>query len=81
MKTLRKYTYKSKTIQSLTDQHKLCRVQFCNWILQQNEEFSNNIMWSDEKLWLEKQHPKKQNERYWANHDSNVEIDCKQYLG
>ena len=22
-------------------------------------------MWSDEKLWVEKQHPNKQNERYW----------------
>ena len=33
-KTLRKYPYKPKTIQSFTDQHKLCRVQFCNWILQ-----------------------------------------------
>ena len=35
-------------------------------------------MWSDEKQWVEKQHPNKQNERCWANHDINVEIDCKQ---
>ena len=35
-------------------------------------------MLSDENLWVEKQHPNKQNERNWANHDPNVEIDCKQ---
>ena len=36
-KALRKYSYKPKTVQSLTDQHKLCRVQFCNWILVRGE--------------------------------------------
>ena len=35
-------------------------------------------MWFDEKLWVEKQHPHKQNERNWDNRDPNVEIDCKQ---
>ena len=28
-KTLRKYPYKLKTVQSFTDQHKQCRVEFC----------------------------------------------------
>ena len=71
-KKLRKYPYKPKTVQSLTDQHKLYGVQFRNCILQQNEEFCNNIMWSDEKQWVEKQHPNKQKEQYWANHDLDV---------
>ena len=30
-KTSRKYPNKPKTVQSFTDQHKLCRVHFCNW--------------------------------------------------
>ena len=38
-------------------------------------------MWSDEKLWVEKQHAHKQNERYWANHDLIVEIDRNQQGG
>ena len=50
--TLRKYPYKTKIVQSYTDQQKLCKVQFYNWILRQKEEFCNNIMWSDEKLWV-----------------------------
>ena len=58
-----KYPYIPKTVQSLTNQHKLCRVQFFYWILQRNEEFCNKIMWPDENLWVEKQHPDKQNER------------------
>ena len=62
-KTLIKYPYIPKTVQSLTDQLKLCRVQFYNWILQQNEEFCFNIMWSDKKLWTEKQHPNKQSSK------------------
>ena len=30
-KTLKKYPYKPKTVQTLTDQHKLSRVECCNW--------------------------------------------------
>ena len=30
-KTLRKYSYKPNTVQSFTDQHKLCRVIFAIW--------------------------------------------------
>ena len=62
-KTLRKYPYKPQTVKSFTDQLKLCRVQFYNWFFQQNEKFCNNFMWSDEKLWVEKRHQDKQNER------------------
>ena len=36
-KILRKYPYKHKTVQCLTDHHKPCWVQFYDWILQQNE--------------------------------------------
>ena len=38
-------------------------------------------MWSHEKLWVGQQHSNKQNGRYWADNDPNVEIDCKQQRG
>ena len=38
-------------------------------------------MRSDENLWIEKHQSNEQNERYWSNHDPNVEIDCKQQGG
>ena len=61
-KILIKCPFEPKTVQK-SYQHKLYTVQFCNWILQQNEEFC--ITWSEEKLWVKKRHLNKQNERCW----------------
>ena len=33
---------------------------------------------SDEKLWVDKFRPNKQNERYWAEENSEVEVDCRE---
>ena len=46
--------------------HKEARVTFCNWTLEQPEDFEMNCIWSDEHRFQLKQGPNKQNERYWA---------------
>ena len=75
------YPYKPKLVQELTLIHKTARLDFCHWILNQGENFPSRVMWSDEKLWFEKIRPNKQNERYWAESDPEIEVDCKQQGG
>ena len=53
---------------------------FSNWLgltTKDTPEFIDSVIWSDEKLWEEKVHPNKQNERYWGEVDPKVEVDCK----
>ena len=37
----------------------------------------DKVIWTDEKLWEEKVRPNKQNERFWARVDPEVEVDCR----
>lgn len=77
-KELKFYPYTPKTVQPLTDRHKIDRSAFCNWILEKGEEFLQKVLWSDEKMWYLKTQPNKQNEKYWSKNDPHVEIECKQ---
>ena len=76
-KDLGMHPYKPKKTQPLTQQHKDMRLAFCDWIEEKEPEFIDNVIWSDEKLWEEKVHPNKQNERYWAEADPETEVDCR----
>ena len=59
------YPYKPQTIQTLTLGHNVARKKFCEWFLEQPEDFHKTVLWSDEKLWVQTPHPNnKQNERY-----------------
>ena len=61
----------------LTEQHKADRVLFCDWLLSQEEDFKQKVIWSDEKWFVLRQKPNKQNERYWAPCDPGVEVECR----
>ena len=77
-KELKMYPYKPKNVQPLTEAHKQGRVNFCQWLLEQPEDFPHKVIWSaDEKLWEEKVRPNKQNERYWGLCDPEVEDENK----
>ena len=56
-------------------------MEFCDWILNQDADFSDRVLWTDEKLWVEKTHPNKQNERYWSQVDPEVEVGCREQGG
>jgi hypothetical protein len=71
------YPYKPKNVQPLTKAHKNQRIAFSDWITQQDPKFIDHVIWSDEKLWEERVHPNKQNERVWAEVDPEVEVDCR----
>jgi hypothetical protein len=75
------YPYKPKTVVPLTDAHKAGRVAFCNWFLEKPAGFEQKVIWSDEKWFVLKQKPNKQNERYWAPCDPCVEVECREQGG
>ena len=45
--------------------------------MEQEEDFCHSVIWSDEKMWEERSRPNKQNERYWAESDPEVEDECR----
>ena len=72
------YPYKPRNVVPLTERHKVDRVVLCDWLLEQAEGFEQKVMWSDEKWFVLKQKPNKQNEPYWAPCDPGVEVECRE---
>ena len=68
--------FKPKTVAPPTEKHQRDRVQFCNWLLEQPSNFPSRCIWSDEKWFHLSQAPNKQNERYWAPFDPEIEEEC-----
>ena len=62
-KDLMMFPYKAKTTTSLLPRHKLERIEFSRWLLEQPEDFPDIIIFTDEKNFEEKTRPNKQNER------------------
>ena len=56
-------------------------MRFCDWLLSQPVGFCDKVFWSDEKWFVLHQHPKHQNDRYWAPCDPEVEVACKEQGG
>ena len=73
------FPYKPRNTIPLTPAHKQGRVNFCNWLLSKPEAFCD--IWSDEKWFVLRQPPNRQNERYWAPSDPEVEVPCKEQGG
>ena len=75
------FPYKPRNTIPLTPAHKQGRVNFCNWLLSKPEAFCDQVIWSDEKWFVLRQPPNRQNERYWAPSDPEVEVPCKEQGG
>ena len=58
-KKLHMHPYKPKAFVPLTGEHKLARVEFCQWLLEQEDDFCHSVIWSDEKMWEERSRPNK----------------------
>ena len=52
-------------VQKLEANHIDARRAFCEWILQQPEDFPDKVLWSDEKWWYLHQPNNRQNDRIW----------------
>ena len=54
--------YRPSTIQPLTEDHKEQRKIFCNWLLQQPDDFVQQVVWTDEKIFVHNQRPNRKND-------------------
>ena len=78
-KTLRKklklYAYKPHEVIPRSAENMEGRVDFCTWLMAEldtDPEFLQLLLFSDEKKFVEKVNPNRQNERYWAPADPLV---------
>ena len=62
---LQVYPYRATNVQKLYDTHKAGRREFCEFILNQDEDFPDFVIFSDEKNFTERVKGNRQNERYW----------------
>ena len=62
-KKLNMKPYKLSLSQALTAIHKTGRLAFCEWLLQQPENFVQMVIFGDEKWFHLNQHPNRQNVR------------------
>ena len=73
--------YKSFVSQKLTEQHKKARNDFCNWFLEQPENFHRRVIWGDEKWFCLNPKPNRQNFRTWSLHNPHNFMDLKEQGG
>ena len=77
-KNIKMKPYKPYVAQHLTETHKKQRLEFCQWLLEQDEEIIHQIIWGDEKWFHLTQHPNKQNVRFWSVQNPFFVNDSKQ---
>ena len=58
--------YRPSTVQPLTEDHKEQRRIFCNWLLQQPDDFVQQVIWTDEKIFVLNQRPNRKNDGTWS---------------
>ena len=69
--------YRPTLAQSLTSAHKTQRLNFCQWLLEQEEDFVHSIIWGDEKWFHLSQHPNRKNVGYWSVSNPYFVVDSK----
>ena len=69
--------YKLSLCQMLNEAQKAARLEFCDWLLQQPDEFIFDVIWDDEKWFQLNQHPNRQNTRYWGLTPPNLVLNLK----
>ena len=77
--TLNFFPYKINLTTELTDQHKRIRLEYSHWLLSKPATFPDQVIWSDEKLYLLHTCPNHQNERVWVHRgeDPVIEEACR----
>ena len=74
-KKLKLYPYKPHEVIPRSAENMEGKVDFCTWLmaeLDSDPEFLQLVLFSDEKKFVEKVRPNRQNERYWAMSDPQV---------
>lgn len=58
--------YRPSTVQPLSESHVEQRKNFCTWLLQQPACFVQNVIWTDEKIFVLNQRPNRKNDGVWS---------------
>ena len=72
-KKLKLTPYRVNNVVPLLPTHKQSRLDFCRWLKLRTVDFADLIIFSDEKKFVEKTRPNRQNERYWSLSDPCIE--------
>ena len=68
--------------QVLSDQHKVKRLSACKWFVNMGVEFcQDKVIYGDEKYFVLKQGPNRQNDRYWAPVNPHELVETKDQGG
>lgn len=58
--------YRPSTVQPLTEAHMEQRRKFCSWLLEEPADFTNKVVWTDEKIFVLNQRPNRKNDGVWC---------------
>ena len=76
-KDLKFKAFKCHLTQPLTEAHIAERNRFCSWLLTKGPDFPKQTIFTDEKMWVDKRSPNRQNERRWALTNPFLEVACR----
>ena len=69
--------YKPLRVNMLTEKNKEDRVNFCKWYLDQEEDFGQRVIWSDEKWFVLQGAPNSKNDVTWVPWHPEEEEECR----
>ena len=58
--------YRPSTEQPLTEAHMEQRRKFCSWLLERPADFTENVIWTDEKIFVLNPRPNRKNDGVWC---------------
>ena len=58
--------YRVTSVKRLQETHKEQRRQFCQWLLDQDEDLVQRVIWTDEKIFVLHQKPHRKNDGRWS---------------
>ena len=73
--------YRPSTVQLLTEDHKEQRKIFCNWLLQQPDDFVQQVIWTDEKIFVLNQRPNRKNDGTWSSENPHKVLEVNNRNG
>ena len=68
--------YRITSVQRLQETHKEQRRQFCQWLLDQDEDLVQRVIWTDEKIFVLHQKPHRKNDGRWLAENLRDISEC-----
>lgn len=73
--------YRPSTVQPLNESHVEQRKKFCTWILEQPAGFVQNVIWTDEKIFVLNQKPNRKNDGTWNKENPHKIVETNDRNG